>query len=86
MCQAQVRFEWSLAEQSWLKHGTGRFEHVVLVPQPSDDPNDPLNVSRIYILSTKDDCTCQQEGIVAAVGKGNDRQYFLQWRRPSYLA
>lgn len=26
-----------------LKHGTGRFAHVVLVPQPSDSPNDPLN-------------------------------------------
>jgi hypothetical protein len=25
-----------------LKHGTGNDEHVVLVPQPSDDPNDPL--------------------------------------------
>lgn len=26
-----------------LKHGTGRFSHIVLVPQPSDSPNDPLN-------------------------------------------
>lgn len=26
-----------------LKKGTGRNSHVVLVPQPSDDPNDPLN-------------------------------------------
>lgn len=26
-----------------LKHGTGRNSHVVLVPQPSEDPNDPLN-------------------------------------------
>ena len=26
-----------------LKKGTGRFSHVVLVPQPTDDPNDPLN-------------------------------------------
>lgn len=25
-----------------LKHGTGRYSHIVLVPQPSDDPNDPL--------------------------------------------
>ena len=24
-----------------LKRGTGRHAHVVLVPQPSDDPNDP---------------------------------------------
>ncbi|KAK7894034.1 hypothetical protein LTR67_006735 [Exophiala xenobiotica] len=28
-----------------LKHGTGSSSHVVLVPQPSDDPNDPLNWS-----------------------------------------
>ncbi|KAF4537043.1 MFS transporter [Lasiodiplodia theobromae] len=28
-----------------LKHGTGRHAHIVLVPQPSDDPNDPLNFS-----------------------------------------
>ena len=27
-----------------LKKGCGRYSHVVLVPQPSDDPNDPLNV------------------------------------------
>lgn len=26
-----------------LKKGTGKNSHVVLVPQPSDDPNDPLN-------------------------------------------
>ncbi|KZS96641.1 MFS general substrate transporter [Sistotremastrum niveocremeum HHB9708] len=28
---------------SKLKHGSGRNSHIVLVPQPSDDPNDPLN-------------------------------------------
>lgn len=27
------------------KHGTNKSSHVVLVPQPSDDPNDPLNWS-----------------------------------------
>lgn len=26
-----------------LKHGTGKYSHIVLSPQPSDDPNDPLN-------------------------------------------
>ncbi|KAK5459731.1 hypothetical protein LTS15_003860 [Exophiala xenobiotica] len=25
------------------KHGTGKDSHIILVPQPSDDPNDPLN-------------------------------------------
>ncbi|KAH7355737.1 major facilitator superfamily domain-containing protein [Pyrenochaeta sp. MPI-SDFR-AT-0127] len=27
----------------FLKHGKGRYAHIVLSPQPSDDPNDPLN-------------------------------------------
>lgn len=26
-----------------LKHGTGRNANIVLIPQPSNDPNDPLN-------------------------------------------
>ncbi|ORY90710.1 serine/threonine kinase 16 [Leucosporidium creatinivorum] len=29
-----------------LKKGSGRYSHIVLVPQPSDDPNDPLNWPR----------------------------------------
>ncbi|GAA5905387.1 hypothetical protein JCM6882_003145 [Rhodosporidiobolus microsporus] len=33
-------------EVAHLKKGTGRSSHVVLVPQPSDDPNDPLNWPR----------------------------------------
>ena len=28
---------------SGLKHATGRNAHIVLAPQPSEDPNDPLN-------------------------------------------
>jgi hypothetical protein len=31
---------------SALKHGTGRNADIVLVPQPSADPNDPLNWPR----------------------------------------
>lgn len=31
------------AQTANLKHGTGRNAHIVLSPQPSDDPNDPLN-------------------------------------------
>jgi hypothetical protein len=30
-----------------LKHGTGRNAHIVLAPQPSEDPNDPLNWSAL---------------------------------------
>ncbi|GAA5830569.1 hypothetical protein JCM11251_002516 [Rhodosporidiobolus azoricus] len=50
-----------------LKKGTGRNSHVVLVPQPSDDPNDPLNWSRwrkeanFYVL-------CFMAGLVGGVG------------------
>ncbi|KAF2745935.1 MFS transporter-like protein [Sporormia fimetaria CBS 119925] len=29
-----------------LKHGTGKDADIVLIPQPSDDPNDPLNWSK----------------------------------------
>ncbi|KAM6529307.1 hypothetical protein FALCPG4_007448 [Fusarium falciforme] len=29
-----------------LKHGTGKHSHIILAPQPSEDPNDPLNWSR----------------------------------------
>ena len=29
-----------------LKHGTGKNAHIVLAPQPSEDPNDPLNWAR----------------------------------------
>ncbi|KAL3425209.1 major facilitator superfamily transporter [Phlyctema vagabunda] len=29
-----------------LKHGTGKNKHLVLTPQPSDDPNDPLTWSK----------------------------------------
>ncbi|KAM5538328.1 hypothetical protein V8D89_007930 [Ganoderma adspersum] len=29
-----------------LKRGTGKYSHVVLIPQPSDDPRDPLNWPR----------------------------------------
>ncbi|KAF8466523.1 major facilitator superfamily domain-containing protein [Gautieria morchelliformis] len=28
---------------SALKHGKGKYSDIILVPQPSDDPNDPLN-------------------------------------------
>lgn len=28
-----------------LKHDTGRNQHIILAPQPSDDPDDPLNWS-----------------------------------------
>ncbi|KAL8280315.1 hypothetical protein RQP46_007232 [Phenoliferia psychrophenolica] len=50
-----------------LKHGTGRNSHVVLVPQPSDDPRDPLNWPRWK----KEACfwsICYTAGLVGAVG------------------
>jgi hypothetical protein len=29
-----------------LKHASGKDSHIILAPQPSEDPNDPLNWSR----------------------------------------
>ena len=36
---------------SGLRHGKGRNAHVILAPQPSNDPNDPLNWSSLKKLS-----------------------------------
>ncbi|PPQ79900.1 hypothetical protein CVT25_002956 [Psilocybe cyanescens] len=33
-------------EGAHLKRGTGKSSHIILIPQPSDDPNDPLNWPR----------------------------------------
>ncbi|KAG9234149.1 major facilitator superfamily domain-containing protein [Amylocarpus encephaloides] len=41
--QSDVPREYEQVPRSHLKHGTGRLSHVILVPQPSDSPNDPLN-------------------------------------------
>ncbi|KAK3995171.1 major facilitator superfamily domain-containing protein [Cladorrhinum sp. PSN332] len=35
--------EFASIPRDQLKHGTGRYKDVILVPQPSDSPNDPLN-------------------------------------------
>jgi hypothetical protein len=43
--QDEVPPEYRDIPRDQLKHGTGRFKDVILVPQPSDSPNDPLNVS-----------------------------------------
>ena len=32
-----------------LKRGTGKHSHIVLIPQPSDDPRDPYVVSYTYL-------------------------------------
>ncbi|OJT13961.1 Protein HOL1 [Trametes pubescens] len=36
----------TIDEAKHLKRGTGKYAHVVLIPQPSDDPRDPLNWPR----------------------------------------
>jgi hypothetical protein len=44
------------AQTTNLKHATGKDSHIILAPQPSEDPNDPLNWSAfkkdgvLYIL------------------------------------
>jgi len=36
------------AQTGNLKHGTGKDAHIILAPQPSEDPNDPLNWSPFF--------------------------------------
>ncbi|KAK4222862.1 major facilitator superfamily domain-containing protein [Podospora fimiseda] len=38
--------EFASIPREQLKHGTGRYKDMILVPQPSDSPNDPLNWSQ----------------------------------------
>ena len=42
--QIDIPEEYRDIPRELLKHGKGRFKDVILVPQPSDSPNDPLNV------------------------------------------
>ncbi|KAF7189546.1 putative MFS-type transporter [Pseudocercospora fuligena] len=41
--EEQEQYQTNQAHRQGLKHGTSRGREIVLVPQPSDDPNDPLN-------------------------------------------
>ncbi|KAI5925140.1 major facilitator superfamily domain-containing protein [Camillea tinctor] len=41
--QSDVPNEYQSIPRELLKHGKGRYEHIILSPQPSDSPNDPLN-------------------------------------------
>ncbi|OAA61815.1 Major facilitator superfamily domain, general substrate transporter [Niveomyces insectorum RCEF 264] len=44
--------ERRIRHTSQLKHGTGRHADLVLAPQPSDSPNDPLNWSKTRKIFT----------------------------------
>lgn len=38
-----------------LRHGTGKDYHILLTPQPSEDPNDPLNwttIKKLFVMCT----------------------------------
>ncbi|KAI4860713.1 MFS general substrate transporter [Hypoxylon rubiginosum] len=41
--QTDVPVEYQNVSRDLLKHGTGKQSHIILAPQPSDSPNDPLN-------------------------------------------
>ncbi|KAI0096056.1 MFS general substrate transporter [Hypoxylon sp. NC0597] len=41
--QSDVPEEYRNISRDLLKHGTGRYSHIILAPQPTDSPNDPLN-------------------------------------------
>lgn len=36
--------------KDFFRCGTGSYSDIILLPQPSDSPNDPLNVSMLYYL------------------------------------
>ncbi|KAI0521878.1 major facilitator superfamily domain-containing protein [Xylaria bambusicola] len=40
---SDIPSEYRTIPQELLKHGHGRNAHIILAPQPSDSPNDPLN-------------------------------------------
>ncbi|KAI1466194.1 MFS general substrate transporter [Daldinia caldariorum] len=41
--QTDIPDEYRDISRELLKHGTGKYSHIILTPQPSDSPNDPLN-------------------------------------------
>ncbi|KAI1475163.1 MFS general substrate transporter [Daldinia eschscholtzii] len=41
--QTDIPDEYKNISRELLKHGTGKYSHIILTPQPSDSPNDPLN-------------------------------------------
>ncbi|KAI1205116.1 MFS general substrate transporter [Annulohypoxylon truncatum] len=41
--QSDVPEEYRDISRDLLKHGTGKHSHIILSPQPTDSPNDPLN-------------------------------------------
>lgn len=43
--QADLPEEYQDIPRAFFRYGTGRYANIVLLPQPSDSPNDPLNVS-----------------------------------------
>lgn len=43
--QSDIPDEYRNVSRELLKHGTGKYSNIILTPQPSDSPNDPLNVS-----------------------------------------
>ena len=51
--QSDVPREYEQVPRELLKHATGRLSHVILVPQTSDSPNDPLNVGKKLLLEVK---------------------------------
>lgn len=43
--QADLPEEYQNIPRDVFRYGTGRYKNIILLPQPSDSPNDPLNVS-----------------------------------------
>lgn len=43
--------EYQNIPRDFFRYGSGKYSNIILIPQPSDSPNDPLNVSLHYIKS-----------------------------------
>ena len=61
--------EFSIDEAKDLKRGTGKHAHVVLMPQPSDDPRDPY----VSVLCSRQGAYGQQ----AELAQMEERSVFL---------
>lgn len=60
--------QMTITEATHLKHGTGRDAHIILIPQPSDDPRDPYAVFLVSVCRTCN--SLQLQAKLASLEKG----------------
>lgn len=52
--QADYPEELKDIPRDFFRRGTGKYSDIILLPQPTDSPNDPLNVSSFWIAGPPD--------------------------------